>query len=488
MASLSYDLVVLGDDFPGLVAACLCASRGMRVLLAQVQRPERSYSFDDESLPLQPGYLAGVSSPAATRVVQELHFEHLFKRRLHPVDPPCQLLTQDIRLDVDSDREVLGHALARELDSDAQWVLDAADALAEMPALLESDACIPPTGFWERRETTKHMDAMHSASESWQLAAASNQASALLDIAVAGMCRSESDLPLTRLHSLQALRQGLTEVEGNADAWRSLFLEKFKNHNGELRRVLPQSVEQRWGKVVGLHTLEDDIRCDFLIAALPIGEVATLFGDKVPKRLSEVAAQVRPAAFRYTLNLLVHLNGLPEGMAPVAWSLLHEGQPATGGNFVSFSTRPAKRSGRAIVTLEAFAPANADGSPDLKGMREAVLDHARARMPFLDLHLEAYDSPHQAPANKHKRDLGGDRNHVPPKALWHCPIDATLKLPALPYTLGAKHLCIANEQTLPTLGLPGEFIAGFSAAKLATAGLGKRKSPVKASVLAHSGS
>ena len=64
-------------------------------------------------------------------------------------------------------------------------------------------------------------------------------------------------------------------------------------------------------------------------------------------------------------------------------------------------------------------------------------------------------------------------------------MDATLKLPALPYLVGPKHMCVASAQTLPTLGWQGQFIAGWSAAKLASAGMGKRKSTAKPSVLAH---
>ncbi len=489
MPSLSYDLVVLGDDFAGLVCASLCASRGMRVLLAETLREQRSYSFDGETLPLEPSYLAGITSPAAARVIGELNFEHLFKRRVHTIDPPCQLLGNDIRLEVEPEEARLAQSLRRELGAEQSWFLDSRNTLSDMPELLGSEACMPPTGFWERRELAKYLDAMHESSEQWHQNPHSRQSTDLLDITVAALCGHNASDALSRVHCLETLRDGLSEAEGDCDAWRSLFLEKFKTHNGELRRVEPKAIEQRWGKVVGLRTLEDEIRCDYLVAAMPVSEVSELFGDKVPKKLAELSGQIRPLAFRYTLNLLVHWNGIPEGMAPVAWSQLESDQPETGGNFVSFSIKPAARAGGAIVTLEGLVPVDEAGAPIVEGMRDAMMDHARARIPFLDQHLEASDSPHEAAHADHTRDLGDDRvSGIPLRAVWNCPQDAVLNLPASPYVIGVKHLCVASAQTLPSLGLPGQFIAGWSAAKLASAGMSKRKTPSKTSVLAQSGS
>lgn len=487
MPSLSYDLVVVGDDFAGLVCACLCASRGLRVLLAETQRPQRSYSFDSETLPLEPGYLAGIRSPAAARVIGELNFEHLFKRRVHAIDPPCQLLAHDLRLEVETEEDSLAQSLRREMGQDATWLLDSTGALQDMPGLLSSEACMPPTGFWERRELAKHLEAMHERSDEWHQRAHGQQSTELLNIAVAALCGHQATDALSRAHGLEILRQGLSEAEGDCEAWRSIFLEKFKSHNGEVRRVDPQAIDHRWGKVVGLRTLEDDIRCDYMVAAMPVSELADIFGDKAPKKLLEVAGQIRPLAYRYILNLLVHWNGLPEGMGQVAWSQLKADQPATGGNFVSFSVKPGTRAGGAIVTLEGLAPVDESGNAVVAGMREAMMEHARARIPFLDRHIEAIDSPHESADGKHKRDLGGDRKSgLPLRAVWDCPMDAALNLPASPYVVGAKHLCVASSQTLPTLGLPGQFIAGWSAAKLASAGMSKRKSATKPSVLAQS--
>jgi hypothetical protein len=329
------------------------------------------------------------------------------------------------------------------------------------------------------------METLHSQSEAWFAKEHSEAAEALSEIVLTGDLGLFGDDAFSRTRSLATIRHGLSEVDGERDAWRTIFLDKFKSHSGEVRRVLPQSLEQSWGKVTALRTLEDHISFDYLVAALPLDALVPLYGNKPPKRLLELSEEVFPRGFHYTLNLLVHMNGLPEGMGTVAWSQRDSGQAPTAGSFASFTTRAASQSGRAIVSVRGLAECDEGGKPILEGMREALMDHARERIPFLDRHLEAVDSPHEALVGGHKRSLGGDLNTIAPRAIWHCPTDSTLKLPALPYLIGSKHMCVASAQTLPSLGLQGQFIAGWSAAKLASAGMSKRKAPAKPSVLAQ---
>ena len=82
MPRASYDLIVLGDELSGLVTATLCARRGMRVLLCQLSPPAASYAIGGVKLPAEPVVLAGLGGPAIRRVFDELHFQHLIKRKL----------------------------------------------------------------------------------------------------------------------------------------------------------------------------------------------------------------------------------------------------------------------------------------------------------------------------------------------------------------------------------------------------------------------
>jgi phytoene dehydrogenase-like protein len=73
MPSSSYDLIVLGDDFSGLVTATLAVRRGLRVLLLASGRDVASYQLGSYRLPAKPLALAGWDLGATRRVIDELH-------------------------------------------------------------------------------------------------------------------------------------------------------------------------------------------------------------------------------------------------------------------------------------------------------------------------------------------------------------------------------------------------------------------------------
>ena len=483
MATLSYDLVVLGGDFAGLVAATLCASRGMRVLVAETSKRSDTYRLDGEQMPAAPLVITGTEDSALERVIQELHFQHLLKRRLEVLDPPCQLLSQNVRLEAHSDRLRFSRGVQRELGSDEDWLLAADRAQEAFGSLLQADSCMPPTGFWERRELGKFVSNYQSASEAWFDTAHSTESEALSDIALNAIAGTTEGSAFSRARAFAISRRGITGVKGDWESWRSLFEDKFKSHNGEFRRLQPQSLHVGWGKVTGLSSLDDEISCEHLIAAMPAHELVPLFSKKAPKRLVELAEAATPLAFRYTLNLIVHMSGIPEGMGKLAWSQLDPQVLGTGGGFASFNIRPAAQAGRAIVSMQGLAPASDEGTPELEGMREAMLAHAHQLMPFLGAHLDSIDSPHEPVDAGHTRDLP---ELVAPTPVWDCPTDETLQLPAMPYAVGLKHLTMASAQTLPSLGLEGQFIAGWSAAKLASSNTSKRKPSGKQPLLAES--
>ncbi len=479
MASLSYDLIVLGEDAPGLFAATLCAARGMRVLLAERHKHQSSYRLAGVPAPITPLVLSGLERPGVERLVRELSLGHVLRRKLTPLDPPFQLLAPRLRLEMHPNADLLEAAMKRERGASATWLLASTDAQTQMDEVLERDLCLPPNGFWERREVGKHVSAALTAANAWH-----DQSSEELDTLLASLCHltvahgaATGALPLAR--STASVLEGLSSIAGGANAWRSFFLEKFQSHGGEHRVLLPQQIETSWGKVTGLQALEDQIHCDHLVAAMPLQELIPLVSPKVGKRLLPPS----PLAHRYTLNLIMHLSGIPEGLSDLATSILDPDAPTTDGNFALLAIDRTIGGGRALVCMEGLASSE-DGRPKLEGMRDALLAHARQLMPFLDAHLEVADSPHEVPSNKSvKRDLLAP---LVPRPVWDSPVDAQLGTGSLPYTTGIKQLWVANDQTLPSLGLEGACIAAFSAAKLVGAGGGKGKSAAKPSVLSAS--
>lgn len=481
MATLSYDLIVLGDDLAGLYAAALCASRGMRVLLAEPHKATASYRLGKESVPVAPFVLSGLQRPGVERVIAELNFDHLMRRRLVPRNPPFQILGPRLRLELHPDSEKLGRALNREAGVNASWLRSSEPAQEALDALLSEGICMPGTGFWERRELGKRMPDACTAANSWD-AAEHSETEELLSQSC-HLTLGGAGETFARARSVANLLQGVPRLAGDASAWRNLFLEKLQAHSGEHRVLVPEAIETSWGKVSGLRSVDDEIRCDHLIAAMPVQELAPLLNAKASKKLNQGVLPT-VSAYRYTLNLLVHASALPEGLSDLAASTLDADESPIDGNYALFSTRPAASQGRAIVSIGGFAAVAEDGSADVSGLREALLAHAELRMPFLKTHTEMADSPHEPAQPGVKRDLVAP---LAPKPVWNSPIDDNLGICALPFASGVKHLWIASEQTLPELGPEGQFIAAHGVAKLACAGAGKGKGSSKPSVLAGAG-
>ncbi|MCP4448825.1 MAG: hypothetical protein GY811_26350 [Myxococcales bacterium] len=478
MASLSYDLVVLGDDFAGLLAATLCASRGMRVLLAETSKATPSYRLGDETVPSAPLVLSGLSRTGVERVTTELNFDHLLRRRLGVRTPPFQFLGPRLRLEVHGEAENFARTLRRETGGDPSWLLGSEMSQAAVESALESTFSMPGTSFWERRELAKRLPQADEAAKSWigsDSSAPEELSAQLAHLAVSGGSGEDC---LARARNLASVLQGLPSFSGESTAWRSIFLEKFQSHSGERRMVVPRGIGTSWGKVTGLETVDDQVRCDHLIAAMPVQRLIPVLGVKAGKRLASLGPLPQAIAYRYTLNLVVHTSGLPEGLSDLSASLLDPGAPPTSGNFALISTRPAHSQGRAIICAEGLAPLDEDGEPNLSGMRECLLAHLQDRMPFLDAHIEVVDSPHEEASPGTVRDLG---SALAPEPIWESPPDPHLGLGALPYASGVKQLWIASSQTLPSLGLEGQFIAASSVAKLVSTG--KTKSSTKPSVL-----
>src|SRR6266581_2840829 len=144
-----YDVIVLGDDLAGLVAATLCARRGMRVLVTETAAtlPER-YEIGPYTLPRAALPFVGESSPAVRRVVAELNFIQIARRRLALLRPSFQVVLPDARIEVSPDADALGRELGRELPDERPaleaFLARAAEASRALEPVLGQDVRFPP--------------------------------------------------------------------------------------------------------------------------------------------------------------------------------------------------------------------------------------------------------------------------------------------------------------------------------------------------------
>jgi phytoene dehydrogenase-like protein len=499
MPTNHYDLIVLGDDFSGLVAATLCARRGLRVLYAQMSRSPSSYQLGPYRLPIEPLPLVGLSGAATRRVLDELHFQHLLKRKLFHAQPPFQLVGPDARIAIDSDDAVLGREAERELGQ-AGPLLAAAERASRVAGLLEPifalDVAVPPTGFWERREMGRVAGRLLDVADEWQDGLDGELERALLCLpAVFGTNSDPTDLsPVACARAFAEWRQGIAHLPGDWEALRAIFLDKFTSHNGEVRVVEPESFATSWGKVTGLRLLGgEELGAGHVVAAMPVADMDILADRKLRKRLAEVAESIQVGAYRYTLNLVLDEIGVPEGMGSNLLMLHDPSAPLVGDNALALFVDQPDAEARVAITVQAICPAQELGSAlddAMASLRVGVRERLESVMPFHAEHVRLVHSPHESAAPEAARDgLGHEvelAQLVLPRPLWRLPRQPMLGVAGLSYQIGMKQFIVASSQILPGLGLEGEMAAGWCAAKLVCEAAGKKKDYLRDEVLTAS--
>jgi hypothetical protein len=515
MPTNSYDLIVVGDDFAGLVAGTLCARRGMRVLVLSQGGSPSAYSLGPHRLPLEPLCLAGLGSPLVQRALDELQLGHTLKRKLVQRPVSFQFAAPDVRLDVAADEHHLATELGRELPDTVIDAVpgtgagsgggdaDAADA-AEGPAAVNAlaactgsaavaqhfdaamgvDGAFPPMGFWKRREIDKGASRLAEEAASW---AAGFEAHPVVRSLIGLPAVLGTHAPVAELgaaavaRAFHLWRTGAPRMAGDWDALRELFLERLTKASGETRAARAEALTYRWGRVNGVRLENgEELGAGYVIAALPVAELVSLLGDgrKVPKRLGQCVEEVQVAGYRYTWNLVVDQAGVPEGMSSPLLLVGDPGAPLTDDNAVGIFLDDPDEEGHVTVTISAVCPPPAQGQSlpqALAALRQRLRSRIDMVMPFLDEHVVVSHSPHDGlpPEGIHASAAKG--MPLEPTPVWSAPPESALGVAAVPYDVGLKHLAMASAQVLPRLGLEGSFAAGWSAALLASDAAGKKR-------------
>jgi len=478
MPTHSYDVVAIGDELAGAIAAAHLARRGFRVLLL-TRAPVEEDVLGPFRLPRAPVDLVGIEAPVLKRMLGELNLLQLLRRRLAPNHPAFQLLLPDNRLEVSA--EDLGRELSRELPREAPaweaWAQRAAEASATLEALLAQEVTLPPDGFWDRR------DLKRMASQLAPEPAPGEDALGGLPSEVAMLARlpaafgADLDGPGALSHARLAdlHRRGTFRLDGGREALRALLHERVRAWAGEVRHDLGvRGLVTRRGRVtaVALGYRDEQVGCGQVICAMPASEVVGLLPETPPRRLAEAAA-VKPALHRYHLHIVAPLEALPDALGPLAFSVRDPAAPLAGGN--ALAIRVGTGHGQhAVVTAEALS---ADPSPaGLASLRDAVRAHLDALLPFLDRHLLAVWSPHDGLAPQGSEVAGEPaRAPAPMDPIWSLPAPRALGVCGPPHATGLKEVWLASRQQLPGLGLEGEAQAGYAAARLVASRTRKRE-------------
>ena len=507
MPTNSYDLIVIGDDLAGLVAAALCARRGMRTLvIGHHDRPTR-YALGPHKLPVEHHPLAGRGG-AIDRVIRDLGLDHALRRRQREVRVSAQLVGPDARIDFPADAVALARALERELPDHGAAALAAWERAGEVARLadpmLGGEHAFPAAGFWERREIAKAAARAEAEAQAWWTATeeslASSPALALAALPAALGARAWPPAPLALARALDAWRSGVSALRGDVDGLRDLLLEKLTASTGELRSGRVAELVMAWGKITSVRLENgEELGAGQVIAAMPLADLVPLLGKKPPRRAVELAESIAVAGWRYTLNLVIDDTGVPEGMAPTVLAVRDTAEAPQGANAFGIHLGEPDDAGRVVVTISAILAAPDDGNAappvsdawlarELAALRGSLLEALDEVIPFVGSHILLAHSPHEAtppevPGGRSGPDVPRSLP-VAPRPLWRGGgVEGSAGLAIAPYATGVKNLTIASTQVLSHLGLEGDLAAGWSAAKIAHAIAGKKKDYLRDEVL-----
>jgi phytoene dehydrogenase-like protein len=504
MPTNSYDVIVLGDDLSALTCAALCARRGLRTLLLPHDDVPARYQIGPHKLPVEPLLWPARGGKGGERVLRELGLDLAIRRKAREQRVTAQVCSPNMRLDLVADAEAFAREVDRELAGAAATAVraayDGATAVsATIDGLFTGDVAFPAIGFWEKRDAGKLAVKVEADAAKWWKTASAAIGDPGAHVAVLGaaaIAAGDPDVaPAAAARALEAWRQGVTPLRGDGDALREGLLEKLAGANGEVRTGKVAELTMSWGKI-GSVVLEkgEELGAGQVISALPPGMLADMLGKKAPKRLAELQDALSYVGRRYTLNLVVDQAGVPEGMAPIVMYVIPDRPPAGDCAFAIHVGEPDD-GGRVIVSLSAVLTDPVTDETALARsvdtLRKALLARLDDIMPFYRRHLVMIHSPHQAAPPEVPGGRGGHEAPrglpYPMREIWRGATEGGAGVAALPYTTTLKNLTLTGAQILPGLGVEGELVAGWSAARIALAVSGKKKDYLRDEVVGAGG-
>ena len=483
MASTSnhYDLIVLGSDVAGLVAAALVARRGKRVLVIPHGPADGTYKVEGKTLPLRVAPVVHMGTAPTSRVWTELGLAQQVRRLHAPLEHRVHVVLPKGRVDLtpaaaNLDREAQ-RVWPEDPDVPAAWDMarrwsEATDEVLD--PLLASDNALVGGGFWGRRFLARvegqlpkaNVDEMQPLPAEHGLRRVGGAAIPWLQHLHPPLLGKAASLRLQGLW-----HRGPEDLPGGEAALRTLLLQRIELHSGEVKRELRVAeLLIKRSRVVGVSLLgkRDRYGCDNLIIATdPLRLLeGPLLPELLPRALLETLQGIRVAAQRFVMHAEVSARGLSPALEPLAICLPEGAADDPVGN-TYVRVRPGASEDTRRVSVCPVVPPRASTA----GLRERLLDalDARGVLPFCHDHVRWMHSPHDGrpltDARGHElSDRAAPGSVHPMDPLYAVASAPSLGAGVLSTVSGLKAMHFACRLTLPGLGLEGEFAAGTTAA------------------------
>ncbi|MCP4675390.1 MAG: hypothetical protein GY854_07780 [Deltaproteobacteria bacterium] len=485
MTTNYYDAVVLGMDLGPLAAGALLARRGFRVLIVGQNTPSNRYDCFDYIFSRRPFLLTSAESPAVRRIINELSVSQLFQHAVRTMNPSYQVVLRRARLDVFRDPEQTMTELRREFPGAAAAVEEAFNHIGrvngEIDKLVSNNIVVPPESFIEKREFSRaevqNPFRMESQVDPRLAVDATSGFGEFLDVPIRfETAGASSPAPFVRFRQLGGWLFNCQDVEGGLDGLRSLLVDQIVGQGGDhhpRRRVA--EIVVRKGRVTGvlMSGREEMTGCQVVLTGQSAAEIAPLVAPNTwTKRFRALVDDSPEAVLGYAVNLGVDPEVIPAGLAGTAFISLG---PGLGDELLRVEQVPQKNENLAALHVSCVVPPDSEETIRSGALRDAILDRMRWLVPFLDKYLKVIHSPYDGFG---PIDLDGGAEGDAPKVPYPEEIqkwvlrpptgEGVLGVESSPHRTGIKGLLMAGSQVVSGLGVEGELVAAWGAARIAS--------------------
>jgi len=484
-----YDVIVLGSQIGGALAAALLAKRSHRVLLIEHDGTGTGYEHGGYVLPYAPSIVPALKTmPAVEEAFTELGLTTAVQRTLRPHLPEMQLILPHHRVDLHADSARRRLELVREFGETADGLLSALSATATQheasDLFFKEQPALPPDGFFEAWGLKRRIG-QHPGLETHPRLSNNTPPGALLRSLLPFLINlDEASSPLALTRPLSQALQAPHRFPGGTEGLRELLVKRLSELGGDVltrensESFVVEEISFDGARFAGVKLVRSDIiyRASCLVAATDSGALRRLVTDrKRHRKLLEQLDVSTTKSILFSVNWVVPADALPRGMGEL---LLVDSEDVELKPLL-VQVHPARTPGgkedetQRVVCAGAFVPAS---------VRDLGEEHMQALVQRIDKVLDGL-----MPFTREKRvlrsapylDAAGVRgSRLMPHPLYSFEAEAFLGVTGLKQRTPAKNLLLAGREVLPGLGLEGEFLAGMRAARLVQEML-KKKNPLK---------
>lgn len=453
VAKRVYDVVVIGPDIGGAVAAALSARRGLRTLLAPLTPVALARESDGWLLPTAHAMLPPLRQlNGAVGALDELGLSADLARQASGAQGAFQILGEKLRLSLPADHGRRRDELRRELSDisarEAETALDSLEALGRpWDAFLAEPPPWPPRGFFERRRVHRIVPPPPQIPEG--LVGDALHALAPFAASLVG-----DSAPEATAREAAALFRAPMRLWGGPAQLADLLRKKATESGGDL--IVDGAEQLRLDKKAITFVLGgSEVTTSCVVLACGAERIGALVqgGGRLEKKIAEEAAL--PVARKITLaHYVLHAQALPAALEEAALMLGHAMGPLV------ISALPARRAkgdgaGERLLTVARVSDA---GFSDEQGLLTSIRNALEPVLPFFDRHI-VHQSAELNPPQEH--------------AILR-PHDDAEPIGLRPISDAHERVLFASAATYPGFGLEGQILAGRAAAAQALALSGRK--------------